>query len=273
MSKSFPFSDIDLARRLERAEAVNNADSVEARARLFPESGATWIKVAGTYAMFDGVGSPITQTFGLGMFEPAGPEELSEIERFFQSRGAEVFHEVSPMADLSLFSQLGERGYRPIELTSVMYRPLAEFLETAPPVEVPLTTRRIEESEGERWAEVSVEGWSEYKEYAHIMLDLARISAHRKYAACFFAEMDGRPVATGALGITDGVALLAGASTIPEARRRGAQRTLLDCRLRYAAEQGCSLAMMCAQPGSSSQRNAEREGFRIAYTRIKWQLK
>jgi hypothetical protein len=30
--------------------------------------------------------------------------------------------------------------------------------------------------------------------------------------------------------------------------------------------------MMGAQPGSASQRNAERHGFRIAYTRIKWQL-
>jgi len=39
-----------------------------------------------------------------------------------------------------------------------------------------------------------------------------------------------------------------------------------------AESQGCDLAMMCAQPGSASQRNAERQGFRIAYTRIKWQL-
>jgi hypothetical protein len=68
------------------------------------------------------------------------------------------------------------------------------------------------------------------------------------------------------------VALLAGACTIPEARKQGAQLALLDYRLRYAAEQGCDLAMMCAQPGSASQRNAERHGFRIAYTRIKWQL-
>jgi hypothetical protein len=47
---------------------------------------------------------------------------------------------------------------------------------------------------------------------------------------------------------------------------------LLDSRLRYAAEQGCDIAMMCAQPGTPSQRNAERNGFRIAYTRIKWRL-
>jgi hypothetical protein len=30
--------------------------------------------------------------------------------------------------------------------------------------------------------------------------------------------------------------------------------------------------MVCAAPGSTSQRNAERNGFRIAYTRIKWHL-
>ncbi len=75
------------------------------------------------------------------------------------------------------------------------------------------------------------------------------------------------------MSIHEGVALLAGASTVPEARRRGAQLALLDARLAYAAERGCDIAMMCAQPGSASQRNAERQGFRIAYTRIKWRLR
>jgi len=30
--------------------------------------------------------------------------------------------------------------------------------------------------------------------------------------------------------------------------------------------------MIVANAGSNSQRNAEREGFRIAYTRTKWRL-
>jgi hypothetical protein len=104
------------------------------------------------------------------------------------------------------------------------------------------------------------------------MLGLSRVSARRPDGLSFLAEIGGEPVATGALSICEGVALLAGASTVPEARRRGAQLALLDARLDYAARQGCDLAMMCAQPGSSSQRNAERQGFRIAYTRIKWRL-
>jgi hypothetical protein len=74
------------------------------------------------------------------------------------------------------------------------------------------------------------------------------------------------------MSISEGVALMAGAATIPGARNQGAQRALLDCRLKCAAEQGCDIAMICAAPGSASQRNAEREGFRIAYTRIKWRL-
>jgi hypothetical protein len=35
---------------------------------------------------------------------------------------------------------------------------------------------------------------------------------------------------------------------------------------------GCDLAMMVTLPGSDSQRNAERNGFQIAYTRMKWEL-
>ena len=56
------------------------------------------------------------------------------------------------------------------------------------------------------------------------------------------------------------------------ARKQGAQLALLESRLLHAAERGCDLAMICAAPGSASQRNAERHGFRIAYTRTKWRL-
>jgi hypothetical protein len=104
------------------------------------------------------------------------------------------------------------------------------------------------------------------------MLDMARVSAEMPDGHSFLAELDGQPIASGALSVSEGVALLAGASTVPEGRKRGAQLALLDGRLRYAAGQGCDIAMMCAQPGSASQRNAERQGFRIAYTRLKWRL-
>jgi GNAT superfamily N-acetyltransferase len=69
-----------------------------------------------------------------------------------------------------------------------------------------------------------------------------------------------------------GVALFGGASTVPALRRRGLQSALLEARMRYAFHHGYDLAMMVALPGSESQRNAERKGFQIAYTRTKWKL-
>lgn len=269
---AFPFSDPALSRRLERAEAQGNLEFVEARARAFPESGAEWIETGGTFAMFDGVASPMTQTFGLGLFGTITDSELETIEEFFKRRGAEVFHEVSPLADDSLLSLLNARGYRPIELTSVMCRPISQYSGLAASRNEKLKVRLIHRDEHRLWAETSAQGWSEDGDLFDFILEMGEVSAQRPDPLSFIAEVDEQPIATGALIIHEGVALLAGASTIPEGRRQGAQLALLEHRLRYAAARGCDLAMMGAQPGSASQRNAERHGFRIMYTRIKWQL-
>lgn len=263
----YPLVDLDLSRRLELCEAKTSAAFVTARARLAPETGAAWIERAGAFAMFDGAGSPLTQTFGLGLFATPTEDDLAFLEQFFEERGAPVFHEISPIAGPETLEILASRGYRPVELTSMLYRPLARrsYEETR------VRARIASADEIELWAAVAAAGWSaEHEELGAFMRDLSRVAASSEGSLAFIAELDGRPVATGALAIHDRVALLAGASTIPEARRHGAQRALLEARLHYAAEQGCDLAMMGAAPGSASQRNAERQGFRIAYTRIKW---
>jgi Acetyltransferase (GNAT) domain len=288
----FPFADLALPRRLERAEALANARIVEARARLFPDSGSTWIEVAGARAMYDGASAPTTQTFGLGLFQPATAADLDAIEAFYAERGAPVFHEVSPLADAGLPALLARRGYGPCEFTSVLYRPIETAglkvrttseddvaglkARTTPDGDVPaaaglasVTVRLIEKGEGEIYARVSAEGWSEFG-VGDFVRNMARLSGQVEGQRLFLAEIDGAPIAAGALGLADGVAHLAGASTVPAGRRRGAQLALLDHRLRYAAAHGCDIALMGALPGSGSQRNAERHGFRIAYTRIKW---
>lgn len=271
MDNSYPFADLDLARRLERTEALGNVEFIEARGRCFPDRGATWIEVAGAYAMFDGAGSPLTQTFGLGLFQPATAEDLDTLEQFFQQRGAAVFHEVCPLADQSALTLLNERGYKPIEFSSVLYRPITPDLRLKATRNERVTVRVIDKSEMDLWAQTAFAGWSEFTEVADFLRELGQLTAHSS-SHPFLAELGGKPIATGALIIADGVALLAGASTVPEARRQGAQLALLEERLRHAATQGCTVGMMAANPGSGSQRNAERHGFRIAYTRIKWQL-
>lgn len=263
----YPLADVALSRRLERCEARANASIVDARARLEPELGAAWIERAGALAMFDGVGSPCTQTFALGILQTPTAEDLDALETFFAERGAAVFHEVSPLAGMATIDLLIACGYRPVELTSVMYQPIDTLPAT---VAGNVRTRPAAQEEIEQWASVAAEGWSEFVEVAPLIRELSRVAANARATQAFFGEVEGRPIATGAVAIHDGIALLAGASTIPEARNQGAQRALLQARLQYGATQGCDLAMMCAAPGSASQRNAERQGFRIAYTRMKW---
>ena len=267
MEQTYPFADIDLARRLERADG--GIEFIEARKKAFPDRGATWIEVAGARAMFDGIGSPITQTFGLGVFEPITAEQMSEIEEFFRSRGADVFHEVCPLADASVFEVIRERGYTPVEFSNLLYRPIERDLRLHAARNEEIKVRVVEKDEVDLWAETACKGWSEFPEVEDFLKELNQVVA-QSTGLSFLAELKGEAIAAGALTIVGDVALLAGASTVPSARLQGAQNALLEERLHYAAAQGCTVAMMVTLPGSGSQRNSERHGFRIAYTRTKW---
>jgi Acetyltransferase (GNAT) domain len=264
------FSDLALARRLERAEGRANADFVEARAHVFPDRNAAWMEAGGALAMFDGVDSPITQTFALGLNGSVASADLDRIELFFRARDAPVFHEVCPLADGTLWPLLNSRGYHVIEFTSVMWQPIGGITsEAAHPSRI--VARPIRDAEHQLWASTATQGWSHLGGLTAFLEELASVNAERRHHVCYIAEMDGRAIAAAGIALIDGVALLAGASTIPAARRQGAQRALLAARLRDAAASGCDIAMMGALPGSESQRNAERQGFRIAYTRVKFQ--
>lgn len=270
-----PLADLALARRLERAEGTAGTRFVETRARLRPAGGACRAEFAGAYAMYDGPDSPVTQTFGLGLFQEATPADLDAVEAFFRQRGAPVFHEVSPLAGVELAARLCERGYRPVEFTSVLFRPTRGGPPLAPPRNPDIRVRLVQGDDCEQWARTAAKGWSDVAEvadFADSLAELMRVSVERPDGLGFLAELGDRPIAAGFMTIAAGVALLGGASTIPDGRRQGAQLALLEARLRHAAEHGCDVAMMGALPGSASQRNAERQGFRIAYTRTKWRL-
>ena len=263
-------ADLALSRRLERAEAHACAQFADARRRLFPNSGAQWMECAGAYAVFDGIDSPVTQSFGLGIFEELRASSLDTMEHFFLDRGASVQHEVSPLVGVAALDMLCARNYRPTEISNVLYRPVEK---PAAQNRDNIRVRVIGSEEAELWTNISAKGWThEHPELLDFLLKIGTISTARAGSVCFLGEVEGQPGAAGVLCIHDGVALFAGASTIPELRRRGLQAALLEERMRYAFEHGCDLAMIVAEAGSNSQRNAARKGFRIAYTRTKWRL-
>lgn len=264
------YSNKNLAQKLERTEARSNAEFVNSHQKMKPESKVKWIDVNGTYAMFDGIDSPLTQTFGLGLFNDLTEADLKTIEHFFDQFNAPVFHEVSPMADPAHLKILIENGYQPVEMTNILYK---ELYKDANKVNVNpmLNARKLHKGEENLWGLISLEGWCadmpDHKDFLH---QYSQISSQCHGASSFFVHYNEKPISTGLLYIYDGVALLGGDSTIPDGRNKGGQTALIEARLSYAAANDCTLAMLAASPGSQSQKNAEKNGFNIAYTRTKW---
>lgn len=264
------FADRTLAQRLEAAEGFACAQFALARKRLKPGCDSAVMRCGGADIVFDGIDAPTTQSFGLGMFEPLTAEGLSGIERFFLERGTTPMHEVSPFAGAATLDLLCGRKYRPFEISNVLYRTIE-----APNHSLPagIQIRIVAGDEAPLWSSVNARGWAhEHPEFEEFLQEVGALLVARENSPCFLAEIDGTPAAAGSLCVHEGVALFAGAATVPEHRRRGLQSALLAERMRYAAAQGCDLAMMVAEAGSNSQRNAERQGFRVAYTRLKWKL-
>jgi GNAT superfamily N-acetyltransferase len=258
-------ADLTLARRLEAAEAAWRVENAQAHAALFPAGGAAVEAIADGFAVYNPVSPNSTHTFGLGMVGAVADAELDRMEEFFRRRALPAPVELCPLADPSLLEALGQRGYRLAEWTTVLARSLEAVQSVEPPAS--LQVRRVSAAEGELWASVVARGYSGEAKVTPGWRQLGALPFHLPTAACFLALVDGEPAGGGALALHEGVATLFGAGTLPAFRRRGVQSALLQARLAFAATAGCDLATTRTSPGSISQRNAERQGFRVAYTR------
>lgn len=257
-----------LVQRLEGSEAASNRACIEARQRVQPQLGAAWLSCNGVTALFDGVGSPLTQSFGLGLQSEPNEADLDRLEDFFEQRGANVSHEVAPVVGSATLELFRRRGYQVCELTNMLWLELGSSPKFGTS---DVGVRLIGPDEVASWAELSARGWAaEDPKLIDFCLGMGQMLARCPECRCFFAEKEGRAIATGSLFLIDGVAILAGASTPPEFRRQGGQSALLAARLQFAREQGCEIAMVGATPFSRSQSNAEAAGFQVAYTRLKW---
>jgi hypothetical protein len=67
--------------------------------------------------------------------------------------------------------------------------------------------------------------------------------------------------------IDGAIALMTGAATLAEHRRRGVQGALLERRICDAATLGAQIAVVTTSGGTRSQANAMRNGFSLLYSR------
>ena len=138
-----------------------------------------------------------------------------------------------------------------------------------PPRPAPAVVARVarDAEDRARWAAVSSGAFMAPEPPPAEVVRLADAMAARDDVTLLLGTVEGVDAGTGALWIDDGIGWLLGDATLAEHRGRGVQSALLAERTRLAAEAGCELAVTEARPGSTSQRNMERLGFRVVYTR------
>lgn len=260
------FSDKALSTRLESFAAGEMRRFVATARVLDADSKAASLEVAGGVAIYLGPGSPVNQAIGLALAEKFTDADAEAIESFYTARGQRGSATLSPLADRSLFVKLGRRGWRVDGFVNVLFREIepGERFARSPEIEVMIA----EDDEAKAvWAEVSSVGFSAPLDPPPMQRALARLAAARSGSVLLLALVDGTPAGSAEMSIEGDVAWFSADSTLPLYRRRGAQQALQTERLQLAADAGCTLAVTEAQPGSASQRNMERAGFRVAYTR------
>ena len=265
------FADIAMARRIESAECRLSSDIANA----FKARGrdAFTRPVAGGAAVFTGSGTPFNKLIGAGFGEALLASDLEAAECAFADRGSPLRAEVSTLADPEVVSTLSCRGYVLIGFEDVLGARLDD-------VDVPDVTGvdvAIADARASRdWIDTIVTGFmtpdtqgiASTETFPRDVIeplfdDMLDVAGYHHFTAHIGTTMAG----AGSMRIDDGLAQLAGAATRPECRRRGVQTALLGTRLRWAAAQGCDLAVVTTQPGSKSQENALRRGFERLYTR------
>jgi GNAT superfamily N-acetyltransferase len=244
------FANHTLARRLEAAETFT------CRCYGGPTES---IDYAGGVAMFAGVGSPLTHAIGTGMHGVVSPAEIEAMEQFYRSRGSHAEIDLCPLADEGYLPQLSERGYRVVELNNVLARVISGDLPPADP--------RVASGDGETYSRVVAEGFFGPGEPPPEMLAIGAALSSGPLQP-YLAYVDGRAVAGGTLNICENTGFFFGDATVNSARGLGLQRALVETRLAAAAAAGCDLAFAATLPGSQSQRNYERCGFRVVYTKL-----
>lgn len=261
------FVDRALARRFEAAEEMPQVFHAHWAAKHQPEVGAAVQPISGGHMIFAGLGSPIGRAVGMGFAAPVTATDMDQMEDFYFSRKAPSQVDYCPLSDPSLLELARQRGYGIAELNNVLARRLhrnERFEQRSG-----FTIRKSMPEEGLIFSGIVRRSFfpdgGEPEKFDEMLCPMFSFPGSLTY----LAEIDGQAVATGAgLMIPEhGIVALFGAGTLKEYRGRGLQTAMLAQRLQVAAAAGCEYAVIVTLGGTTSQRNAERVGFRVVYSK------
>jgi len=269
------FTTASLAARIERAEC-GSLKELAAAASARPGAEVFFRELGGGVATFLAPGSPANKLFGLGFSPLPAVEALAAVEDAFAAREAPLLAEVSSLANPAVGKLLTSRGYELIGFENVLGLSLRDGNVEAD-LDPSIQIIPVGSGDSQPWMEAVTTGFLNPDTFdgppsheAPTREELERVLGETFAAASFeriLARRNGSVAGGASLRLQDGIALLAGAATVPEHRRRGVQTAMLRYRLQEAARRGCDVAAVTTQPGSKSTDNVQRFGFAVLYVR------
>jgi hypothetical protein len=262
-------ADVELATTIEAAEARIVRAMFAGLTAVAADNSFECVDIGSGTAVWAGLGSPISEARGVGLPGPVEDAEIDQLISVYHSRGAQAKVFVCPLADASLFTALGARGFRLEGFESTLALDLGTRQGAEDHAALGnITVRPAEPQEADLYADVVFRQFLPPDDPIDPLMRALCVGAFRAQGAHpMFAEIEGTPVGGGMLVVSGTICLLAGAATRPEFRKRGVHGALARARLDLARSLDCRWAAWSALPGSTSQRNAERHGFQLAYTR------
>ncbi len=270
------FAGIPLAVRIDTAEARLSRSVALGLASAAGSASAPFVMPIGSgFAVFTRPGSPVNKVIGFGIDRPVTEADLAPIEAAFRARGEDTRVELSTLARPEVGDLLTARGYRLRGFENVLGLDLSAPAPRAPAA-APVSDVAVEVADAiSPWLEVLVDGFVVPDDTGvpteafprDVVLELTRDFGRSPDVKRYVARVRGVAVGSASMRPDGGIAAMCGASTLPAYRRRGVQQALLARRVDDARAAGCDVAVITTAPGTQSQANAERRGFRLLYAR------
>ncbi len=232
-----------------------------------PQWNSAWEKFGGGHLTFVAKGAPVGRAHALGFSGKVSAEDIEHVEEFYFERGTAAQVDVCPYADPSLLEALDRRNFRVAEFNQTLARWIMPE-ETLGARVGGIQIRAVKPEEVQEWSALLARIFfaDQWQQFSTFFSPWATFSNSLSLVAVFNGKMVAG--ASGLIIPEHNLAAFFGAGTLAEFRGRGIQSAFMQERLRIAQRAGCELAVTLTMPGTTSQRNVERAGFRVAYTKV-----
>lgn len=262
-----------LVQHMEKVAALHLRRQIEACRRLRPHEEFIDSLAGGGVAAITKADytRKLNHTTGFGMDGPVTSIDLALIQSISTRKGVTPEIDLCSLAHPTALQVLTSSCWTVNGFLNAYAYALHDLDYSASGVTSDIQIHKAQEDQMEDFVRSSVQGFKDGGRPLDLLCLLAESAANRKDTTIYLATQNGVIIGSGGMAVIDTdigpIAHLYIDSTLPSWRGRGVHAALIHARIQDARECGCVLATLETRPGSGSSRNAERMGFKLAYTK------